>query len=423
MPNHVDRRTFLFSGAALASRASVSANDRVAVGVIGVRGRGGALTAELSALPDVDIPYVCDVDARVFVRAVKAVTAGKGKAPATVADLRRILDDRSIDAVVIATPDHWHAPAALMACQAGKDVYVEKPVSHNIAEGRVLVETARRHKRVVQAGMQARSRPQVLRAMEYIKSGKIGKVLAAKAWNIQQRVDIGHRPDTPVPPQVDYDTWVGPAPFLPFNENRFHDKWHWHWNFGTGDMGNDGIHQLDMARWALDAGMPDEVAGTAGKLFFKDDQQTPDTMNITFRYPGKMLIFEMRIWNPYGMDEQENGVAVYGSEGMVHVGRWGRNWGFKVYDAKGMLALNDQNPALDTHPANFIQAVRSRKTPNADIAEGHISSLHCHLGNIVARTGRQLKFDGATQSIVGDAEANRLCRREYRKHWAVPAVA
>ena len=422
MPGHVDRRTFLFGGGALAARASVSANDRVAVAVIGVRGRGGALVADLAALPDVDIPCVCDVDARVFGRAVKTVTAAKGKPPATVGDLRRILDDRSIDAVVIATPDHWHAPAALMACQAGKDVYVEKPVSHNIAEGRLLVEAARRHKRVVQAGMQSRSRPQVLRAMEYIKSGKIGKVLAAKAWNVQRREDIGHRPDTPAPPQVDYDTWVGPAPFMPFNENRFHYKWHWHWNFGTGDMGNDGIHQLDMARWALDAGMPDEVAGTAGKLFFKDDQQTPDTMNLTFRYPGKMLIFEMRIWNPYGMDEQENGVAVYGSEGMVHIGRWGRNWGFKVYDAKGALALNDQDAALDTHPANFIQAVRSRKTPNADIAEGHISSLHCHLGNIVARTGRQLKFDSATQSIAGDAEANRLCRREYRKHWAVPAA-
>lgn len=415
------RRYFLqtaLAGAATARRA-VPAADKVTVAMIGVRGQGRSLTGRFASLPDVNIGYLCDVDSRVFDRAAQLVEERKGKRPPLIADLRRALDDKSVDAVVIATPDHWHAPATLLACAAGKDVYVEKPASHNLREGRMMVEAARRNRRIVQLGTQSRSRPSTQKAIDLVHSGRIGKVLMAKAWDVQLRDNIGHKDDTAAPAGVDYDTWIGPAPALPFNENRFHYKWHWHWNYGTGDMGNDGVHQLDMARWALGVDYPAEISGMGRKLFFDDDQQTPDTMNITFNYDNKALLFEMRIWNPYGMEGQENGVAVYGAGGMMHIGRWDRKWGFRVYDEKGKLAEEEYGDD-DQHQRNFIDCVRSRKAPNAEIEIGHRSSLHCHLGNIVARTGRHLKFDGKTETIVGDAEAGRYLGRQYRKHWATP---
>lgn len=288
-----------------------------------------------------------------------------------------------------------------------------------------MIDAARQNQRIVQVGMQSRSRPSTQRAIDYIRSGKIGRVLMAKAWNVQRRQDIGHKADGDVPRGVDYDTWLGPVPALPFNENRFHGKWRWHWSFGTGDMGNDGVHQLDIARWALGVDYPTEISGAARKLFFDDDQQTPDTQNITFNYEDKVMLFEMRIWNPYMMEGMENGVAVYGSEGLVYIGRWEvgpqkRKWGFSVYDQKGQLVLQDDNNEEDNHPRNFIDCIRSRREPNATIETGHISTLHCHLGNIVARTGRGLRFVSKTESIIGDSEANRYLRRQYRKHWSTP---
>jgi len=422
----MNRRNFLQTtalGAGLVSSA-VSAHDKVNIALIGVRGQGRSLAEKFAAQPDVNILYLCDVDQNVYGKAAAAVEERKGKKPPLVSDLRRVLEDKSVDAVVIATPDHWHAPATILACGAGKDVYVEKPASHNLREGRMMVEAARRNQRIVQHGTQSRSRASTRRAMEHIQSGKIGKVLMAKAWNVQLRENIGHKNDSPAPAGVDYDTWIGPAPALPFNENRFHYKWHWHWNFGTGDMGNDGVHQLDIARWALEVELPTEISGMGRKLFFEDDQQTPDTMNITFEFPGsKALIFEMRIWNPYGMEGQENGVAVYGTNGMVHIGRWDGQWGYKVYDEKGGLALDQSKTETDADPAharNFLDCVKSRKTPNAEIETGHISSSLCHLGNIVAKTGRNLKFDAKAETISGDMEANRLLGRQYRKHWATP---
>ncbi len=420
----MNRRYFL--GSALAGAAGgpafASAADKVVIAIIGVRGQGRGLTNEFASLPDVEIAYLCDVDSRVFGPAVKIVEGRKGKTPKLVGDLRRVLDDKTVDAVAIATPDHWHAPAAILACQAGKDVYVEKPCSHNIREGRLMVQAARKYKRIVQHGTQHRSRSSTQRAIEYVQSGKIGKVLMAKAWNVQLRDNIGHKEDSPVPAGVDYDTWVGPAPFLPFNENRFHYTWHWHWNFGTGDVGNDGAHQLDIARWALGVDYPDEASGMGAKLFFDDDQLTPDTVSVAFRYKAvnKAILFEMRIWNPYRMEGVDNGVNVYGSDGMVTIGRWtDRTSGFKVFDRKGNLVLFDR--ATETaHQRNFIDCVKSRRPPNAEIETGFLSALHCHLANIVARTGRTVRFDPKSDTIPGDAEATRLVGREYRKHWAVP---
>lgn len=421
----MNRRYFLgtaLAGAAM-SRKLVSANEKVIIAVIGVRGQGAGLTSRFADLPDVDVAYLCDVDERVFGRAAKAVEQKKQKAPKLVADLRKVLDDKSVDAVVIATPDHWHGPATIMACDAGKDVYVEKPASHNLREGRLMVEAARRNKRIVQLGTQSRSRPSTQRGVDYVRSGKIGKVLAAKAWDVQMRDNIGHAADGAVPKGVDYDTWTGPAPMLAFNENRFHYKWHWHWHFGTGDIGNDGVHQLDIARWAMGVNAPVQVSGMGRKVYFDDDQQTPDTANINFDYGDKLITFEMRIWNPYGLEEVDNGVAVYGDEGMVHIGRWNRRWGFKVFDRSHKMVLHDDANENDTHARNFIDSVKSRQAPNAEIEIGHTSSLHCHLANIVARTGRNIKFDPKTEKIADDAEAAKLLSREYRNHWARPKGA
>lgn len=425
-----NRRSFLATGLgglaaaglAASKRDNKSPNERIRLAIMGVRGQGRSLTNRFASLAGVEIAYLCDVDEKVFESAAKIVEEKNAKRPQLVGDIRRVLDDKSVDGVIVATPDHWHAPATIMACDAGKDVYVEKPASHNVREGRLMVQAARRNKRIVQVGTQARSRPSTRSAIEYVRSGKIGKVLMAKAWNIQLRENIGRKQDGPVPAGVDYDTWLGPAPWLPFNENRFHYRWHWHWIFGTGDIGNDGVHQMDIARWALGVDYPESVSGSGRKLFFDDDQQTPDTMSIQFDYKDRSLLFEMRIWNPYPMEGIDNGVAVYGTQGYVHIGRWeeGRRAGFRVFDEKGRIAHAEDVDTPDSHPQNFIECMRNRQSCNADIEIGHISALHCHLGNIVARTGRSLKFDPKTETIAGDAAASRYLGREYRKHWSTP---
>lgn len=423
-------RRYFFAGAAAAAaaarRAATAANDKVNLAFVGTGGRGRGLLGSFAKLPDVNIAHLVDADQASLERAFARLDGIGAARPPADGDMRRAFDRADIDAVVIAAPDHWHAPAALLACAAGKDVYVEKPCSHNIREGRLLVNAARYHKRIVQHGTQARSRPSTLRAIDYAQSGRIGKVLMAKAWNIQLRADIGRKPDGPVPEGVDYDTWLGPAPWIPFNENRFHYKWHWHWHFGTGDAGNDGAHQLDIARWALGAGYPQTVSGMGRKVFFDDDQQTPDTMNVTFDYGDKAMIWEMRIWTPYKMAGVDNGVAVYGAEGMVHIGRWNRRWGFKVFDAQDREVMRDEEAeagdeaAVAAHARDFIDAVKSRRLPNADIGTAHLSAMHCHLANIVSRTQRGLRFDAESETVIDDPEANLHVKRRYRRHWGTP---
>ena len=424
----MNRRSFFgaatAAGLAAAQTKPVSANDKVNIGMIGVGGRGRGLLRTFSGLSDVDVSYLCDADQASLERAARVLERAGKSVPRITNDMRRLFDTKDIDAVVIATPDHWHAPATILACDAGKDVYVEKPASHNIREGRLMVDAARRNSRIVQVGTQSRSRPSSIKAIEIAKSGAIGEVLMAKAWDVQLRDDIGHKPNTPVPKGVDYDTWLGPAPWIPFNENRFHYKWHWHWHFGTGDAGNDGAHQIDIARWALGVDYPTSASGMGGKVFFDDDQQTPDTMNVTFRYGRKALIWEMRIWNPYGMDGQENGVAVYGTDASIQIGRWDRRWGYKLFDKKGKLVEhNDADDESDDHMRNFVDCIRTRNLPSADISIGHLSAVHCHLANIVSRTGRTLAFDQETETIIGDSQANLYVTRRYRTHWSTPRDA
>ncbi len=419
-----DRRFFLAAGAAAMTQTSFGA-DEVRVGMIGMGGRGNALLKDVKTVPNARVTHLCDVDQSRLERAQTAAAGlGYGQVRGS-ADLRRVLEDKNVDAVVVATPDHWHAPAAILACIAGKDVYVEKPVSHNLREGRLIVDVARKYSRVVQAGMQSRSRASTIKAVELAHSGKLGKVLMAKAWNSQLRADIGKKTNSGIPPGIDFDTWIGPADVMPFNENRFHYKWHWNWNFGTGDMGNDGAHQLDQARWALGVDLPKRVGGMGAKYFFQDDQQTPDTMNISFDYGGKGLIWEMRIWHEYGLEGIDNGVSVYGTEGFLHMGRWNRKWGYRYFDKKEKIVEEYQgtDDSEAAHMKNFVECVISRKRPNCDIEIGHLSSALCHLGNIVHRTGRNVAFNPANESIPGDAEANALLKRKYRNHWAAPKGA
>ncbi len=419
----MNRRYFLGAATTAAlPRKAVAASDVVRIGMIGIGGRGNALMSqEVKRVPNARITHLCDVDQSRLEKAQAAADKlGYGKVRGSE-DMRRLLEDKEVDAVVIATPDHWHAPAAILACAAGKDVYVEKPISHNLREGRLMVEAARKYNRVVQAGMQSRSRPSTIKAIAVAHSNQLGRVLMAKAWNAQLRADIGARPNGAPPAGVAYDTWVGPAGMMPFNDNRFHYKWHWHWNFGTGDIGNDGAHQLDQARWALRADLPTRISGSGAKYYFQDDQQTPDTMNLSFDFAGKQgLVWEMRIWHDYGLEGIDNGVAVYGTEGFLHIGRWNRLWGYRLFDKAGKVVTEYQDQEPDFHMRNFVDCVASRKRPNCDIEIAHVSNALCHLGNIVHRTGRNVAFQPATETIPGDAEAAAMLKRKYRNHWATP---
>ncbi len=401
---------------------SLAPNNRITIALMGVRGRGRNLTEAFAAMNDVDIAYVCDVDSTVVEPALKIIEKTGRNRPPVVADIRRCLDDKSVDAIVMGTPIHWHAPGTILACQAGKDVYVEKPVSHNIREGRLMVNAARRYNRIVQAGTQLPSLPVTERFHNYVQEGKLGRVLMAKVWNVQLRRNIGRKSDEPIPAGLDYDIWTGPLPQLPFNRNRFHSTVNWHWHYGAGDIGNDGVHELDIARRALNVGLPKTVSGMGKKLYFDDDQQTPDTMNITYDYGDKIIQYEQRLWNPYGLEACDNGVAVYGDKAVAQFGHFrGKDWSFRVYDDKHNLVHEDQHDgtSIDApHARNFLDCVKSRKAPKVEIEEGHLSTALAHLGNIVARTGRAILLNG--ESIEADPQANALVQRQYRKHWSTP---
>ncbi|MEZ5399414.1 MAG: Gfo/Idh/MocA family oxidoreductase [Bryobacteraceae bacterium] len=423
----MNRRYFLPTVAVAATRRAVAASDRIRIALMGVRGRGRSLTASFCAQPDVDVAYVCDVDESVVEPAFGIIDKSGRKRPPLVADIRRCLDDRDIDAIVMGTPLHWHAPGTILACAAGKDVYVEKPVSHNVREGRLMVEAARRNNRIVQVGSQLPSLPVTQAFHGYVRSGKLGRILGAKVWNVQLRRNIGHKEDEPVPAGIEFDTWTGPLPQMPFNRNRFHSTVNWHWHYGAGDIANDGVHELDIARRALDVKLPLSVSGMGRKMYFDDDQQTPDTMNLTYDFGGLVIFYEQRLWNPYGLEGCDNGVAVYGDRAVAQFGKFrGRDWGYRVFDDKNVEIHSEQHDgsSIDQpHARDFLDSMRSRKPPRVEIEEGHWASSLAHLGNIVARTGRTVRFDSAAEAITGDSEANALVRRDYRAHWSTPKEA
>jgi predicted dehydrogenase len=433
--SHLTRRNFLnqsagfVTAAALASAAKLglAAQDNpMNVALIGPGGMGTAHLNLLAVRKDLRVKYVCDPDANRAASAAKVVEQNGGAAKA-VKDMREVFDDKSIEAVWIATPDHWHSPAAILAVEAGKHVYVEKPVSHNIREGRLLLEAARRNKKVVQVGTQSRSTPTVARAIEIVKSGEIGDVLVAKAWNSQQRGSIGHQQPSEPPAYLDFDLWLGPAPQRPYQSNLLPGVWRWWYDFGCGDIGNDGVHDIDVARWGLGVTTPPStVSGLGSKFFFDDDQQFPDTQYCVFEWPGdgkpgnkRQLIFEQRDWSPYKQEGYENGAAFYGTKGYVLLGH---STGFKVFGPRDKPGETGSGGVdLPAHHQNFLDCIKSGGRPAADIEEGHLSAQLVHLANIACRVQRTLHFDPQTEQIKNDEEANKLVRRQYREgHWAVP---
>jgi len=425
---------FSFAGTVahgLSAEGKPAANDRIAVAVAGVRGRGGSLLAMFASLGEVEVRYVCDVDQRVLKQAVAGVAERTGRQPKAIKDFREALDDKSLHALVLGTPDHWHAIPTIRACQAGKDVYVEKPDGHNAIEGRTMVAAAKKYGRIVQMGTQARSGPHLHAAMDYIRKGNLGRVKFAKAWESSKQGSIGHPPDSTPPPDVDYDLWLGPAPKRPFNVRRFHGSWRWFFDYGTGDLGNDGVHRLDIARWGLETGvaagggklpvLPQKVSALGGKYYFDDDQEWPDTLMSVYDYGDCVLYYEMRIWTPYPLEGEAEGAAVFGDKGYIVIG----NGRWRAFDQRGKQVADRQGGYNDLgHIKNFLECMRTRQKPAADLETvGHPSSLLCHLGNASWRAGRTLRFDPATYAFVGDAGANRyLTRPEYRKPWVLPAI-
>ncbi|MBP8261654.1 MAG: Gfo/Idh/MocA family oxidoreductase [Verrucomicrobia bacterium] len=426
------RRQFLERTAAAAgamalaapSLGATGAGNRVVLGLIGPGGMGMHHLRAFAGNPDAAVAYICDPDENRRRAAAAECEKLCGRPPRAVADMRRVFEDRAVDAVVIATPDHWHTPAALLALAAGKHVYVEKPCSHNIREGRLLVQAASRASRVVQVGTQGRSNETARRGIELLHRGAIGEVLVAKAWNSQRRANIGHVQPSDPPPHLDFDLWLGPAPATPYRSNLLPSTWRWFADFGCGDAGNDGVHELDIARWGLGIDAhPNTIAALGGKYVFDDDQQFPDTQYVVFEYEAagrkRQLIYEHRIWSPYVQEGLENGNAFYGTEGMMI---FGKQTGWRMEGPQNKLIQELRGSwSLDPHHRNFLDAIRNGIAPHAGAATGHFSAALAHLANLATRLGRTLRLDPLAERFAGDTEANASLARTYRQgHWAVP---
>jgi len=450
----IERRTFI-KKLTVASTASVmsfplinsataySPSDQVNVAVIGIHGRGKAHYNALSKVPNVNIVAVCDIDQRLLPEAVSDIEKLTGKKPVAETEYRKILENENIDAVTIATPNHWHALQTIWACQAGKDVYVEKPVSHTIVEGRKMVEAARKYNRVVQTGTQARSQIATLNAINFLNEGGLGKVYMSRGLCLKPRGSIGHVADSKIPDGVDWNTFLGPAPYRPFNENRFHYKWHWFWDTGCGDFGNQGIHQADIARWALGKRThPVKIKGTGNYFIWDSDQETPNMQQLEFEYEdGTILQFEVRGLGTNAEAGIRIGDLIYGSKGWMSldnedVGKSQvfysdiklRPDGFSSYSEEaGPVFSNKDSDTPDSvinHFTNFIESVKSRnwQNLNADILEGHLSTSLCHLGNIACRLNRSLNFNPNAEKFVNDTEADSYLTKMYRSPFTLPDV-
>lgn len=422
------RRTFLKStGAGLAAAsalagdsAKAAASERVRHAVIGLGGQGKRHTKGFAAMDICEVVAVCDVDPQRR-DAAAAVTPYPEKI-AKHEDYRRILEDASIDSVSIATCDHWHTPIAIAALLAGKHVYVEKPCGHSVHECQALVAAAKKSGKCVQHGTQARSGQGVQAAVQALRDGAVGKVRMAKAINQQLREPIGRAPEEAPPPGVNYDLWLGPAPVRPFTKNRWHYNWHWFWDYGCGDIANDGVHEIDVARWGLGVGMPKRVTATGGQLFYDDDHETPDTQVVVYEYDDCCLMYEMRLWCDYETGGMENGTVFYGDEGTI-----------SFDGGKGcFLAMKGQEPQRiggghewETHVRNFIESVKAGDASmlRAPIEEGSVSAILCHLGNISTRVGRPIAFDAQAGVCVGDEEASGYLKRKYRAGYELPVYA
>jgi len=448
---------------------SKSPNERLNVAVVGTKGRGGSHIGAFAGRKDTVITYAVDVDSKIGNGRVAEIEKRQGVRPKWVEDIRQALDDKSVDIITVATPNHWHSLAAIWAMQAGKDVYCEKPVSHNVSEGRRAVEAARKYKRICQTGTQCRSNPGMREFMDYVQSGKIGDVKVGRGLCYKRRPSIGPKGNYPIPPEINYDLWSGPAPILPLTRENLHYDWHWIWAYGNGDLGNQGIHQMDLARWGLAAKeLCKATFSYGGRLGYEDAGETANTQVCVHDYGNKTLVFEVRGLRTERYMGAGVGVIFEGTEGYAVTPSYE---GGTIFDKDGKEVAKFYDGKDDYHFANFIKAVRSRKLTdlNADIEEGHLSSALCHLGNISYRLGSQmtpdeldksladfkttdnakdtlertiahlkdngvdmastklqvgpvLPFDPQSETFVGNDKANAMLTREYRKPFVVPAA-
>ncbi|HEY3440282.1 MAG TPA: Gfo/Idh/MocA family oxidoreductase [Paludibaculum sp.] len=429
----MNRRYFLMGAAAATAtrtvRAAQSANDTVRVAVVGCGGRGNSHMGAWTSMPNVELAALVDVDDSHSERFIGALQRKEKKPVPIFRDIRKLLEDKNIDAVSIATPNHWHTLQTIWACQAGKDVYVEKPCSHNVFESRQIVAAARKYNRMVQMGSQSRSSPALQEAVQKLKAGEFGEIYMTRALCFKARNTIGKTPVSAVPPGVDYDMWTGPAPMRPFTKNRFHYNWHWFWDTGNGDLGNQGIHEVDIARWGLGVTHPTKVTAMGGKYMFDDDQETPNTINANLEFvvngKTKMMSFDVRHWysnHEAGIGGEKAGNTIgntfYGSEGYLAIDNYNKYYSFMGRDGKPGPARIER----DHHFENFIAGVRSRKKEelNAEIEEGAMSCVLMHLANISYRLGRTLNWDEKTWTVKGDAEATAMLTRKYRAPYIVP---
>jgi predicted dehydrogenase len=425
MSDHVTRRTFLEQSAAGGAAVGLSlattsfaADDaparRVVVGIMGLS-RGMGLAQTFAKTPGVVVKYLCDVDEQRAGRAVDSLSKLTGTSHLGVGDFRKILDDEQVDALVVAAPNHWHAPATILGCSAKKHVYVEKPCSHNPQEGEWMVQASRKNNKAVQMGTQRRSSPATIAAMQELREGAIGRVYCARCWYAANRGPIGKGKPAPVPPYLNYDLWQGPAPRVPYLDNRVHYNWHWFWHWGNGELGNNGVHTLDLCRWGLGVDFPIHVASSGGRYAFEDDQETPDTHTVTFEFANRSSIS----WQCLSCNRNENSfVKFYGEKGSLSLEP---NGGYVIHDDnnKEVKKVPGTGGGETEHVANFIAAIRDNQPLrlNQEILEGHKSTLLCHLGNIAHRTGKTLKCNPEDGHILNDADAMKLWRRDYEPGW------
>lgn len=423
-------RRHFFQGAAMALAATrvAGANDRIRIGVIGIGGRGRDHVQSFLQIPSAQITGLCDVNQAARERAQSILAKAGAPKAEEFTDMRKMLDSKEVDAVSIATPNHWHALATIWACRAGKDVYCEKPASHNIHEAWKMIEVARETKRMVQIGSQSRSTPHKIRAIQELQNGIIGPLYMAKGLCFKRRRSIGKTPPEPVPPGLDWDLFLGPAPMRPYTKNRFAYNWHWFWDTGNGDIGNQGIHEMDLCRWALgDIGLPQTAVSTGGKFVYDDDQETPNTQYASFSYGAKQITFEVRglLTGPEGGQQVGTypvGNLYFGSDGWM----WLDEQGYQVYKGeKNELAADVKaergKSTTVLHMENFLNACRTRnhKDLTADIEIGATSVILVHMANVSYRVGRLLHWDERAKNFGADAEANKLISRDYRAPYIV----
>jgi predicted dehydrogenase len=407
----------------------LKANEKIRVGIMGVNSRGLALANNFAGQPNCEVMYISDVDSRAADKCIASVQTFQKKKPKAQPDFRKVLEDKNLDALVIAAPDHWHAPAAILASKAGKHVYVEKPCSHNPHEGEMLVATANKYKNVIQMGNQRRSWPNVVAAIEALKNGVIGRPYFAKGWYTNNRASIGRGKEVAVPSWLDYELWQGPAPRMPYKDNIIHYNWHWFWNWGTGEALNNGVHMVDLMRWGLGVEYPTKVTSSGGRYRYQDDWQTPDTQVISMEFANNTaMTWEGRSCNGRTIEGNGAGVMFYGDTGSLLI-ESGNS--YKVYDLENKLvkevkneiavnALDRMDPSqhLDAiHIQNFFDGITKGVKVNSEITGGHQSTLLCQLGNIALRSGSTLHTDPANGHILNNPEAMQYWKREYHQGW------